>query len=342
MGFGRKLKIFLVRAKTGSVRRLFTYTGLAAREAGRNPVPVFFDVVRWMGRGIGYQDYRVFGFARLNDAQKRTYFTYGNNVALTRMLNDPQYSRYLNDKCLFLERYNAYLNRDWLDLRKADALALKEFCAGKSWIFVKVVNDFGGTGAEKIAVGPETDYNLLYNRLMNQHQYLVDDLIRQHPEMNRLYAGSVNTLRIVTVMSTDGPKIVYTLVRVGQGNKAIDNVCAGGMYTVVDESGRLNFPAFCDRDACYYDAHPETGVRFVGFQIPFYREAAALCCRAAAEIPQLGYIGWDVAITENGPVLVEGNDLPGYDMPQNWRFCPDGIGLLPKMEQLIGRPIPQN
>ena len=70
MGFGTKVKIFMTRARSGSFRRLFAYTGLAAKEAGRSPVPVFFDVVRWMGHGVGYQDYRVFGFARLTDAQR--------------------------------------------------------------------------------------------------------------------------------------------------------------------------------------------------------------------------------------------------------------------------------
>lgn len=341
MGFGTKVKIFMTRARSGSFRRLFAYTGLAAKEAGRSPVPVFFDVVRWMGHGVGYQDYRVFGFARLTDAQKKTFFTYGHNVAMTRMLNQKDYYRYLNDKCLFLERFGNYLNRDWLDLRAADSKVLRDFCAGKDAIFVKMVDDFGGAGAAKIPVDSKTDYAALLALLTEQRQYLVEDVIRQHPEMNRLCAASVNTVRIVTVTTADGPQVAYALVRIGRGEKAVDNICAGGMYTVVDENGRLNFPAFCDRDACYYETHPVTGTRFAGFQIPYFKEAVELVSRAALEIPELRYIGWDVAITESGPVLVEGNNFPGYDMVQNWRFRPDGIGLLPRMEALAGQPIPR-
>ena len=39
---------------------------------------------------------------------------------------------------------------------------------------------------------------------------------------------------------------------------------------------------------------------------------------AAQRVPQVGYVGWDVAMAEDGPLLIEGNTMPGYDMPQNY------------------------
>lgn len=335
------LKIFLSRAKTASFRRFFQYARIAAKEAGCSAVRTVFDSAYCIFHyGVGYQDYRVFGFARRNARQRRTYFTYGHNVAMTKMMNDPEARKILDDKIAFLECFSSFLGRDWMDLRNSDPEAFAGFCKGKSHIFVKETDSFGGSGAAKIAIEQETDFGALYHRLFEAGQYLVEDAICQHPEMNRLCAKSVNTVRIVTV-TTPGKsvEVAYALVRIGSGKKAVDNICAGGMYTVLDEKGMLHFPAFCDKDACYYDKHPVTGTQFVGFQIPCFEEAVAMCQKAASLAHGLRYIGWDVAITPNGPVLVEGNNFPGYDMPQNWRFCPDGTGLLPRMERLAGGKI---
>lgn len=334
------LKIFLSRAKTASFRRFFQYAGIAAKEAGISPVRTVFDSAYCIFRyGVGYQDYRVFGFARRNAKQRKTYFTYGHNVAMTKKMNNPEDRKILDDKCAFLERFGQFLGRDWMDLRKNDANALAAFCVGKDSIFVKETDSFGGSGAAKIDVNEQTDFSALYEKLCNAGQYLVEDAICQHEEMNRLCAKSVNTVRIVTVTTPKGVEVAYALVRIGSGQKAVDNICAGGMYTVLDEKGLMRFPAFCDRDACYYEKHPVTGTQFAGFQIPCYKEAVDMCRKAARLVPGLRYIGWDVAITTNGPVLVEGNNFPGYDMAQNWRFCPDGTGLLPRMEQLAGGKI---
>ena len=72
-----------------------------------------------------------------------------------------------------------------------------------------------------------------------------------------------------------------------------------------------------------------------------FNDAVNLCLEAAQIKPGLAYIGWDVAITPNGPVLIEGNILPGYDMVQNAKFHPDGKGLLPTVEAILGGHVPK-
>ena len=77
------------------------------------------------------------------------------------------------------------------------------------------------------------------------------------------------------------------------------------------------------------------------FGVPMFQNAVELCLKAAQVKPGLAYIGWDVAITPNGPVLIEGNILPGYDMAQNSKFHPDGKGLLPTVEAILGYRVPK-
>ena len=71
------------------------------------------------------------------------------------------------------------------------------------------------------------------------------------------------------------------------------------------------------------------------------KEAIELTKKAALLVPELGYIGWDVAISDKGPVIVEGNDIPGYDMPQNAAWHPDGKGILPDIEKILGHKCPK-
>ncbi len=111
---------------------------------------------------------------------------------------------------------------------------------------------------------------------------------------------------------------MYTLVRMGNGTKAVDNISSGGMYAPVDENGVIFKPAFCDKTGELYEIHPFTKTKLVGFQIPFYAQAVEMVFEAAQRVPQVGYVGWDVAMAEDGPLLIEGNTMPGYDMPQNY------------------------
>ena len=74
--------------------------------------------------------------------------------------------------------------------------------------------------------------------------------------------------------------------------------------------------------------------------IPYWKEAVALCKEAALVIPQIRYCGWDVAITPEGPVFIEGNHLPGHDIYQLPAQVPDRIGgMLPKFKEILGDEI---
>jgi len=84
-----------------------------------------------------------------------------------------------------------------------------------------------------------------------------------------------------------------------------------------------------------YELHPTTGTAFRGFRIPYWNECLALVSEAAKLIPQIGYIAWDVAVTESGPMILEGNDYPGHDIYQMPFMTPDKIGMLPTFQKIL-------
>jgi glutathione synthase/RimK-type ligase-like ATP-grasp enzyme len=80
--------------------------------------------------------------------------------------------------------------------------------------------------------------------------------------------------------------------------------------------------------------HPITGTGIVGFQVPLWDESLRLTQEAAKLVPEVAYVGWDVAVTPDGPVLVEGNEFPGHHqhLPE---YSPTDRGLMPDFLKLL-------
>ena len=148
-----------------------------------------------------------------------------------------------------------------------------------------------------------------------QGSYLVEEVVQQHPDIAAVHPQSLNTLRIVTMRDTSGRlHYVSGFHRFGVGGSHVDNLHSGGIAVGIDaEQG-------CWRPIAYADdpttppctAHPDTGIIFGGHPIPYFREAVNLCLQAHACFERIQGVGWDVAFTHTGPVIIEGNDSYGY------------------------------
>ncbi len=333
-----KIKTFFRRLFAGSFKRMFMHINTIHKETGKNRFVMFFDMIWCIFRySIGYLDYRVFGFAMIKGKNRKTFMNMNDNLVISRKLNNREFFPKFDNKVLFDEVFNDYIGREYLDLTKATAEDLKEFCKGKKTVFAKAVNDFGGQGITKEKITSDTDYYELYKRLTDNRQLLVEETIVQHEAMNRLSPSSINTIRMVTLLNNGTVHFMYALVRMSNGSNCVDNICSGGMYVSIGQDGVIRKPAFCDATGLYYDRHPYTDTVFNGFEIPMFKEAIEMCKKAALVEPHVGYIGWDVAITPTGPVLVEGNTLPSYDMCQNYGHIDNKTGIKPRFTDILGK-----
>ncbi len=331
----RKIITFFSRVASGSLIRLFRNLNLVHKESGKNRIIIFFDMIYSMfAYGTGYLDYMTFGFAYIKRDKRKTFMTMDDNIQMCKSMNQSIASDIFENKLLFAKTFEKYLGRGYVDL-KDGIEAFRDFCKGKDSFFAKQPESFGGLGVRKVYLEGK-DIDKLYSELMKDKMYLAEDTITQHSEMNKLCEKSVNTIRMVTILSDNNkPHLIYSLVRIGSGQKDVDNVTSGGMYTLLSDTGEITHPCFCDKTVSYYEKHPVSGFPFMGFKVPFFEEAKELCFDAAIVEKRIRYVGWDVAITPLGPVLVEGNSLPGYDMPQNHRFHDDGCGIKAKFEAAI-------
>lgn len=323
----RKIVTFFRRVASGSFLRFFRNLNIVHKESGKNRVWLFFDMATSMFRyGIGYLDYMTFGYAYIGKDKRKTFMTMDDNLSLAKRLNNADANPTFTDKLNFNRTFKEFLKRDFVDLNEGFD-AFENFAKGKACFFAKEPDSFGGLGVIKVDL-ENKNLKEVYKELCDKKLFLAEEAITQHEEMNKLCSRSVNTIRIVTLLSDKGnANFVYALIRVGSGKNDVDNVTSGGMYTLLSENGEITHPLFCDKTVSYYTEHPNNGFPFIGFKVPFFSEALELCKKATKVEPRMRYVGWDVAITPAGPVLVEGNNLPGYDMCQNHRFHDSGEGM---------------
>ncbi len=144
------------------------------------------------------------------------------------------------------------------------------------------------------------------------HNSLVQKKVEQHPDLNRIYPHSINTIRLVTILDRKRNEIIpfSAVLRVGANGNIVDNWAAGGLAIGVDiETGQLNEYGFYKHGKGTKTLrHPETDFLFKGFTIPYFQEAVSQAVKLHRHLLPLYVIGWDIAVTPTGILFIEGND----------------------------------
>ena len=156
---------------------------------------------------------------------------------------------------------------------------------------------------------------------LTEKRYIVQTFIEQHKSMSQLHPESINTIRLVTVKGLKDGKIhvLPSILRIGTGDSVVDNTSQGGIAVGIDlDTGFLKkFGFYKPQYGLKADVHPDSNVRFETFQIPYFEEVKSKAIYFHSLLPQIHSVGWDIAIGEDGPVFVEGNDNWEITGPQS-------------------------
>lgn len=278
-------------------------------------------------------NYLKFAFYNLNSKQRATYVTYGVSRKMIQKFNNPNDIHIFEDKLEFAEAFNDMYCRDYMDTSKMTFEDFRTFCEHKEKCILKPIG--GSQGADiKVLHLSDADLSQIYSEITEKYAcgYMLEEWIEQHRVLSEIYPNAVNCLRIITVY--DG-KLTDFLT--GGVTFSLDSEIANGskpsIVAPVDfETGILYKPAATFGSPLYTN-HPTTGARILGVQLPFWEETVNMLKRASERVPSVGYIGWDVALTPNGPILIEGNTTPGYKYYQIPKHLENGIGNKAKYEK---------
>ncbi|WP_217915253.1 sugar-transfer associated ATP-grasp domain-containing protein [Miltoncostaea marina] len=179
--------------------------------------------------------------------------------------------------------------------------------------------------------------------------FLVQPRLRPEPGLRRLSGSdALQCLRVVTLLGDDGrARVLYTALRIAVGAAEVDSFRArwagttGNLLARVEEDGRLATPIGAAPGGfglVRVARHPDTGAQLAGAPVPQAREALALALRAAEAFAPVRTVGWDVAPTADGPVVVEGNPWWGATADPDGALLPVRAALLEAVSGPAARP----
>lgn len=200
-------------------------------------------------------------------------------------------------------------------------------------LFVKIKLGRGGRGAEKWSYAAGTYRNAdgrsltvteLSEYLMRRSAFekrVIEYYLTNHSDLADLNLGALATLRILTARNESGDiEATHAVFRMPQRSGAqVDNIHAGGIAAPVDlATGRLGRATDLGLKTTsrWHERHPATDAVILGRTLPHWSAALELTRRAHALIGDRVVVGWDVAILQDGPCLVEGNGKPDVDLIQ--------------------------
>src|SRR5699024_9795604 len=173
--------------------------------------------------GSGINDYFQYQFYKRKHVDRKKFVVYRKRMRIVNTFNDPEDRKVLDIKPLFNKKYNAFIQRDWLDISNSTYNEFKDFTNRNNKFIVKPIDGSHGKGIRIIDISKIIDLVSLYNELLREEP-IIEEIIVQHDELAEFNPTSVNTLRVVTLVCPDGEVRVMTAnLRVGNGLRYADN-----------------------------------------------------------------------------------------------------------------------
>lgn len=265
--------------------------------------------------GYDMDDYFDYEFYRrsLNDRQAFVSASFRDNIR--RQLNNEPMA--LARKGQFLKSFSGFIRRPWLDCSECTADEFRSFCKDNPLFFCKAESGFGAESMQLLSPAQD-EIDDLYVRCTEQ-KCVVEAPITQHDLISNFNPDTVNSIRVVTIADAEDQIVIASVaMRFGRAGGFADNYHHGGLCAHVDPSeGRISGDAI-DRTGKHYAYHPDSKVRFDGFEIPCWDKLCETVSAAARSCMDSNrFIGWDLAVTKDGEIdFIEGNSRPGFGILQ--------------------------
>lgn len=311
MNMLKRLIYFFYYLKQTTAHRLNHFMNYAVRVSGRSRLSILLDSIYSTFRyNISLLDYFYFRFYSLNRQERFQWVGTGYLYEFQLRMNPKCARELLIDKRRFLQHFRPFIKRSFVTLQelKTNPVLLENLHAGTTGRIV-LKGARGQIGAQvKVIAAEGLGYKDIIKRMESGGYDLAEEYVIQHPALMELSSSGLNTVRIITQLHNGHVHFLGVRLRISV-NSSVDNMAAGNLAAPVDlETGVVSGSGvYSDITRSDETFHPVSGKAIKGFKIPYWHEVLDLARQAALHTPENKSVGWDIAITPDGPELIEGN-----------------------------------
>lgn len=306
---------------------------------GKNPYEVERDIIQAKKYNhISFDEYKWTGYFDMDQNQKKTVSTLWTRMEYRKKFTDRRYIGILMNKYMFSKVYSDFYKRKCVHTLDVTEEVLKEI-AGDTGVVVYKPNCKGqGKGVKILPVSLPEEMEASIEYIKKGGKGIIEEYICQDETLQKLNPNAVSVIRFYSVNSPYG-SYLFAPVLTTALHKNIANGCQDALTAMIDiRTGQVLTDAVDQNKLVEYAAHPVTGVKFKGLQINHWEETLEMMRRAVPLVGRLSNVGWDVAITKDGPVMIEGNTIPGFNTAQysGFHWITDGYGYQPLFDAVKG------
>ena len=259
-----------------------------------------------------FEEYQIYEFYKYKNLYRRDFILQHHRNIDYSMINPYHFTMHKKEIYKLIQRG---IHRELLYLPEAGEEQFLAFVKKHKRVITKP--DVGSCGKDIQAFEYSNDEQALAFFYSLKEESVCEEYIKQHEKMGTLNPSSVNSVRIVTLCRNGTVTFVSASLKSGgQKDTIVDNMHSKGVGANVDMDTGVVTGLGYDYHEHSYIYHPVTGTQIVGFSIPFWSETIELVKRTHLDVPQCPMLGWDVAITDNGPEIIEINGAPGPKLMQ--------------------------
>lgn len=256
-------------------------------------------------------EYYLYDFEKNSYRDREKFVTRHQTARYYTIINDKKFRKILDKKNLCYKVFKDYYKRELICIAgEQDIDELKEFIDNHNEFIVKPFDGHSGDGIEIIKRNNFNSNEEICEHLLLKVPFIAEELIKQSSELGCFHEQSVNTVRVVTFQYKGDFAILWSFLRTGQGSSEVDNMGSMGIGALIDSNTGRIISDGIDWKGASVEEHPDTKIQFKGFQIPKWDELIETVKNLASELSEMHCVGWDLALTDKGWVLVEGNARP--------------------------------
>lgn len=264
------------------------------------------------------EEYILYNFKTLNDKGRSSFLSVMERDILIHSVTDQNTIDLLRDKYKTYELYKSFYKRDAIKLiDKNDSIKFLEFSKKHKEFVIKPLNGTWGVGVKIIKV---SDFfpDSLFNELIIQGEWIIEEKITQVPFFEEFNPSSINTIRILTITKNGKCNFIFGLLRFGLNDIVTDNFSTGGSVASIDiATGIIKTPAYnktvIKEGKQGIIINPNSNKPIIGLQIPQWKELLCIVEECTKVLPNAICVGWDFALTDKGWCMIEANGLPGCE-----------------------------